>query len=107
MVFGKDMLFRQNVLVNWELVKDLRRKQHQANNKKENQKRKPHQYKVGDWILLVKPKYEREKQAKLMPYTEGPYKITKVYTNGNLRILRGTYTDKVSICRVRPYYMKT
>ena len=103
MAFGRDILFRQQVMVNWELVKQYHHDQSIKNNEKENKNRKAHEYKVGDLVLLVTPPYERKNEAKISPPTEGPYPITHVYPNGTIRIQRGNFSDKVSIRRVWPY----
>ena len=50
-----------------------------------------HDYKVGNKVLIVQKKYERQTKAKLSSPTEGPFMITRVYTNGNVRINRDTY----------------
>ena len=88
-------------------LKEQRRVQALANNKKKNKKRLKHKYKVGDKVLIVLKPYERAKKPKISPPTEGPYKITKVYTNGNVRIARDGYEEDISIRRLRPYYSKT
>ena len=103
MAFGQDMLLRRKVIIDWQLLKEQRQKQAIANNIKENKNRRPHLYKIGDWVLIVEKQYERAKKAKLSSPTEGPYKILKVYTNGNVRIMRGQYEEDISIRRLRPY----
>ena len=35
---------------------------------------------------------------------EGPYKITEVFTNGTVRIQRGTINERLNIRRLRPYF---
>jgi hypothetical protein len=104
LAFGMDMIFRQQVKIDWQLLKLQRRRQAIANNKKENQTRIPHDYKVGDKVLIVQKKYERKTKAKLSSPTEGPFTITRVYTNGNVRITRDAYEEDISIRRLRPYY---
>ena len=106
MTFGMDMIFRQKVIVDWDKIKQLRQKQTEHNKKRENNKQIPHDYKVGDKILLVTPISERRRQAKLSPPTEGPYEITKLYKNGTVKILRKHFEEIVSIRRIRPYFTK-
>ena len=103
MAFGQDMLLRRKVIIDWQLLKEQRQKQAIANNIKENKNRRPHLYKIGDWVLIVEKQYERAKKPKLSSPTEGPYKILKVYTNSNVRIMRGQYEEDISIRRLRPY----
>ena len=75
-----------------------------ANNDKENQTCIPHNYQIGDKAIIVQKKYECRKKAKLSSPTEGPFTIVHIYTNGNVRINRGTYEEDISIRRLRPYY---
>ena len=89
LVFGHDMIFRQKVIVDWELEKQRKIKFTKENNEKENSKRREHEYKVGDLVLLVTPQYERRKQPKISSPTEGPYEILRVFRNGIISIQRG------------------
>ena len=104
LVFGMDMIFRQQVKIDWQLLKRQCRTQAIANNKKENKSRLHHDYKVGDLVLIVQQSYERKRKAKLSTITEGPFTIIRTYTNGNVRIQRGNYEEDISIRRIRPYH---
>ncbi len=104
LTFGRDMIFRQQIIVDWENIKQQRLQQAAANNDKENKKRVEHTYSVNDLVLIVTPSSERNKQRKLSSPTEGPYRITKVYANGTVRILRGNFEETMSIRRLRPYH---
>ena len=104
LAFGMDMLFRQKIIVDWEELKQLRRKQHIANNIKENRNRREHKYKVGDLVLIIMKSYERSKQPKISEFAEGPYKVLRVHKNGTLRIQRGDFEETIHIRRLRPYY---
>ena len=103
MAFGRGILFRQQIMVDWELVKQFHQQQIIKNNKRENKKWKAYEYKVGHLVLLVTPKYKRKNKAKILPATEGSYPVTQVYPNGTLCIQRGNFSDKISIRRVWPY----
>ena len=65
LTFGMDMIFRQNVMVDWALLKKLQRNQTAINNGKENKKRRSHEYKIGDLVLIVQANYESSKKSKL------------------------------------------
>ncbi len=104
LAFGMDMIFRQHMKIDWQMLKMQRRRQAIANKHKENQTRIPHTYNIGDKVLIVQKKYERQKKAKLSSPTEGPFTIVHIYTNGNVRINRGTYEEDISIRQLRPYY---
>ena len=75
-----------------------------ANNKKENKNRVPHEYKIGDLVLIVQKPYKRRRKAKLSSPTEGPFQIIRTYANGNVRIKCGNYEEDISIRRIRPCY---
>jgi hypothetical protein len=70
-------------------------------NRRENSSRITHDYKVGDKVLLKKPgKHLRKLEA---PRT-GPHTVTAIYTNGTLRIQKGTVNERVNIRRLCPYF---
>ena len=99
-----DMIFCQQAKIDWQLLKRQWREQAIANNKKENKNRIPHEYKIGDLVLIVQKPYERKRKAKLSSPTEGPFRIILTYNNGNVRIDRGKYQEDISIRRIRPYH---
>jgi hypothetical protein len=104
--FGMDMIMRLRCNIDWQLLKEKRRRQGIANNDKKNRNCLIHQYNVGDLVLIVDKSYERAKKAKLSSPTEGPYEVLWVYTNGNVRIRRGNYDEDISIRRLRPYHAR-
>ena len=71
------------------------------NNTRENARRIEHDYKIGDKVLLCKPKKVRRK---LEQPREGPYEIIAVYTNGTIHVQRGNISERVNIRRVTPYF---
>ena len=77
--FEMDMIFRQKIIVDWEELKQLRKKQHIANNIKKNRLRREHNYKVGDLVLIIMKSYERNKKPKISKFAEGSYKVLKVF----------------------------
>ena len=72
-------------------------------NIKENAHRKPHDYKVGDFVLLINKERMR---GKLQPYTlpEGPWCILTVHTNGTVTILRDKCHERINMRCIRPYF---
>jgi hypothetical protein len=75
---------------------------------KENKKRLGHIYKVDDLILIIKKPYGLAKAGKISSptYSEGPYRILKLYKNGTVKIQRGSFTDIFSIRRIMKYYSR-
>lgn len=108
LAFGCDMIFRQKIIVDWELLKAQRNKQAVQNNAKENKKRLEHEYKVGQLVLIVYKPYERRNNPKISPttYASGPYRILEIYGNGNVKLQRDNYTDIINIRRLTPYYAR-
>ena len=80
-IFGRDMLFNNPYVANWNEIGRRRLKQVKCTNKRENSRRLPHN------------------SAK----DEGPYTITQVYCNGTVRIQRGSISEHINIIRLTPY----
>jgi len=60
LVFGQDAMFNVKFQADWQLIKQKQQKIIQQNNQRENNRRVPHEYKVGDKVLcqtLTKSKY--------------------------------------------------
>ena len=98
LVFGRDMILNAVHMANWKFITERKQKLINANNEQENAKCIPHTYKIGDLVLLKKDsrKYECSRQ--------GPYKITKIYTNGTVTIKKGAVYERINIRRLQPYY---
>ena len=93
------MLLNIKHQANWKFIKENKQRLIQQNNTNENKKRIEHTYQIGDEILLKK-----DIKSKLgAPYT-WPYIITQTYTNGTVKILRGSVIQRVNIRRIRPYF---
>jgi hypothetical protein len=98
LVFGRDMILNVKHEANWEYIRERKQNIIAKNNKAENAKRIPHQYKVGDKVLLkrgTENKYET-------PY-KGPYTILKVNDNGTIRMQVNNVEDTYNIRRLTPY----
>jgi hypothetical protein len=71
---------------NWDKIQKRKQKQDFINksDQKENKNKSqiPHEYKVGDQVLLETPGILR----KLSTACTGPYPVTNVYKNGTIRI---------------------
>jgi hypothetical protein len=82
----------------WERIRQ-QRQMINKNNEKENTIRIPHEYKVGDKVLLAKQGMLR----KLSVPRTGPHFVQAVYTNGTLQIKRGSISERVNIRRATPF----
>ena len=87
-------------LADWSEIGKRRQNQVDNANLKENAKRIDFDYKVGQKVLVVKGGILRKSEV---PY-DGPYRITDVYTNGTVRIQRGTVNKRINIRRLHPYF---
>ena len=99
LVFGRDMILNIKHVANWEHIKQRKQQLINKNNMRENSKRIPHKYQIGDKVLIKKGtenKYET-------PY-EGPYSILKIHDNGTVRLQRGAISDTINIRRLTPYH---
>jgi hypothetical protein len=83
---------------NWEYIRSRKQKIIEKNNKAENRKRIPHEYTVGDKVLLKRGN-ENKYEA---PY-QGPYTILKINENGTVRMKVNDVEDTYNIRRLTPY----
>ena len=100
-VFGRDMIFNFNMRVNWNQVEKKRDQVARRDNVRENSKRLPYEYTVGEKILIVNKRYERNR--KLSAPTKGPYVIVQINRNGTVVIEHNQYYETINIRRIRPY----
>ena len=98
LVYGRDMILPIPFYPDWEQIRKRKQNMISKNMRKENDKRHPHKYRVGDKILLEKPGITKKMSA---PRT-GPHKVIKVYTNGTICIRRGAVMERVNIRRIPP-----
>ena len=81
------------------MIKRRRQERIRRNNERENAKRIPHKYEVGDQVLVTADALDKFSTT---PY-KGPYEVKQVNTNGTLRLQMGAVTDTVNIRRIHPY----
>ena len=93
------MLLPIEFKTDWARLRQRKQQLIQNNNKRENDNRIPHEYKIGDKILLLKPGIN----PKLATPQLGPYKVLQIFTNGTIRIQRGCVSQRVNIRRVTPF----
>jgi hypothetical protein len=99
LVFGRDAILNVKFDANWTLIRQRKQNLIDENNLRENNTRVPHEYRVGDQILITrapKGKYGTD------PY-EGPYPIVQVHSNGTVRYQKGAVSDVINIRQVHPY----
>ena len=98
-VFQRDMLLNIPVVTDWEMVRQKRRARISYNNERENDKRIPMDYKVGDKVVILE-----KRRRKLADKTTDPFVIDQVHTNGTVTIKRseGVF-DRINIRRIGPW----
>jgi hypothetical protein len=99
LVFGRDMIHNIVFKANWDRIQKRKQDIINKSNKKENKKRIPYEYKVGDQVLLETPGIQR----KLSTPRTGPYPVTQVYNSGTFQIQKGIVTERVNIRRISPF----
>ena len=99
LVFGRDMIFDLAFKANWNRIREKKQEQINNNNQRENARRIKHTYKINDRVLkdrnVIQPKLHRPR--------DGPFRITKINSNGMARISNGIVSETVSFRRLHPY----
>ena len=99
LVFGRDAIMNIPFEADWKIIQLRKQERIKKDNERENAKRLPYKYKVGQSVLVSADALDKFSTT---PY-QGPYKILKVNNNGTLQIQMGAITDTVNIRRVHPY----
>jgi len=99
-IFGRDMLFDILFVADWNKIGDYRPRQTDCSNTGENSKRVDYDYKVGDKVLIHKDGILRKAES---IWRKEPWTITKIHTNGMIRIQCGTKSERINIQRVSPF----
>jgi transposase InsO family protein len=104
LVFGRDAIHNVRFQADWQFIKERRQRMIVQNNQRENAKRKPHNYQVGDLVKLEQ--YQNRAYGKTR-FT-GPYEIHRVNDNGTV-VLRqetangGAVLQTWNIRKIHPY----
>ena len=69
-------------------------------NIRENSKRATHDYKVDEYVYILKDGQYR----KLEGDKQGPFQITEVFTNGTVRLQKGVVNERLNICWLTPHF---
>jgi hypothetical protein len=88
-IFGRDMLFDIPFVADWRKIGEQRQSLTNRGNQQENAKQIDYNYKVKDKVLVINEGILRKAES---AYGKEPWAITTVYTNGTIRIQRGTKT---------------
>ena len=97
-VYNRDMMLPLQCLTSWEAVRNAKSNVANRNLNYENARRRNHDWKQGDEILIT----ELDKN-KLQPRASGPYVIHRTHTNGTVTIRKGRVLQRINIRRIKPY----
>ena len=89
MLYNRDMILQVRMQTNWQQIIDRRNRIQGKSLLRENNRRRPHRYRVTDQVLIIKNPDDRKHQRKIGdPVTEGPYHITRINHSGAVQIRR-------------------
>ena len=98
--FGRDVLFNLESAVDWRVVTAAKQRQADIDNVRENAKQVTHDYAIGDRVYVemigIYRKHDYKKQ--------GPYIITKVFTNGTVQVQRIQVNKPINIIQLKPHF---
>jgi len=99
LIFGRDAIFQVQHLADWRYITERKQDAINTNNTRENSKRLPYTYRVGQRVLI---KAEQSAKYGTDSYF-GPFTVEAVNNNGTVRVNEGTVTDTYNIRNVTPY----
>jgi hypothetical protein len=94
------MLFDIPFVADWRKIGERIQSLTKRGNQRKNAKCIDYDYKVGDKVLVIKEGILRKAES---AYDKEPWTITKVNTNGTIRIQCDPKTEQLSIRRVEPF----
>ena len=100
LVFGRDMIFNLQTLVNWKEISQRKQSQIDKANLRENHKRIDYDYQPGQKVYILKDGIFRKLDSPKM----GPFCITDVFTNGTVCIQHGSANEHINIRRLEPHF---
>jgi hypothetical protein len=100
-VFHRDMLLDVPYVADLLMLREKRQALIDYNLRRENNRRRNFDYRIGQQVLEIVPS---DKRAKLGVTTMGPYTIVDVHTNGTITIQRTPLTvERVNIRNFKPF----
>ena len=99
LVFGRDSILNTRHEADWQLIRSRKQTLINKGNECETRNRLPHEYNVGDMILLKNAwKIIFNQEAYL-----GLYTIIAVRKNATVRDIKCKVTDTLYLCNIAPY----
>ena len=98
-VYQRDMLHDIPIIADVLSIRNRRQAMIDENLRRENARRRDHNYAVGEQVLVKTVQPDRMEER-----YRGPYTITRVYTNGTVSIARNAAViERINIRRIKPY----
>ena len=91
LVFGRDAILNVSFEADWLYIKERKQKLILQNNKRKNASRIPHQYNVGDRVMVNRKPNRKHGSSQF----KGPYTVTRVNDNGTVKLTRATPSGAV------------
>ena len=104
MIFGRDMLFPTQYVVDYQRIQQQKKERMQKDNARENKQRRPFKYAPGQPVLVLRDKKFGEVVPKLAPRTMGPYTVVRVFNNGTVSIQKRGFVERIHIRRLIPFH---
>ena len=86
LVFARDAIHNTRFEADWNYIRSRKTRLIKQNNERENAKRRPHVYSVGDQVLVISDPGRKHGTD----VHEGPYTVQAVYDNGTVRLEQRT-----------------
>mmetsp|Transcript_8558 Transcript_8558/g.12210 ORF Transcript_8558/g.12210 Transcript_8558/m.12210 type:complete len:242 (-) Transcript_8558:219-944(-) len=102
MIFNRDMIIHTKSIVDWDMVRKRYRDGQIRNNDRENRSRIPHEYRIGDKVLVITKVINREGKVKGFRH-KGPFPVSKVFDNGTVEIKRRNYDEAINVRQLKLY----
>ncbi len=86
LVFNRDAIHNVGFQADWHYIKECKQRLIIQNNKKENMKRIPHEYKAGDLVMVLQDPNRKHGEDRY----KGPYTVTQVFPDNGTATLQQT-----------------
>ena len=86
LVFNRDAIHNVGFQADWRYIKERKQRLIIQNNKKENAKRIPYEYKAGDLVMVLQDPNRKHGEDRY----KGPYTVTQVFPDNGTATLQQT-----------------
>ena len=100
LIYQRDMILNMSYVANWHEITNKKQIDSDKSNLRENNRRIDYDYQIGQKVFVT----STDIKCKLDDPKEGPFEITNIYTNGTVRIQKGSINERINICSLEPYF---